>query len=132
MNKFVLTLTLILVIAAFAGDSVIESFTVSADGDKAILQWSSNIEGNLSKYKIERSEDGNIFTFIHQVLPEGNFSEYEYIDDDLMKNTSHRVYYYRIKMIFSDGTFAYSETKSVTLNFSGFQETWGSIKAMFR
>ena len=115
-----------------AGDSVITSFTISPQGDMAVLEWESGLEGNLLKYKIERSPNNISFTMIHEVLPTGNFSQYQYIDNDVMKSTSQRVYYYRIKMVFADGTFVYSETKSVTLSFSGFQETWGSIKAMFR
>ena len=118
--------------AAIAGDSVIISFTVNSQGDMAILDWQSGLEGNLFKYKIERSPNNINYTFIEEILPQGSYTAYQYIDNDVMKSNSQRVYYYRIKMIFADGTYAYSEVKSVTLTFSGFQETWGSIKALFK
>ncbi len=112
--------------------SVIETFTVSAQGDQARLQWNSGIEGNLTKYKIERSENNLNYVFVAEIDPLGNFSLYQYLDNTIMKSSSQRVYYYRIKMIYADGNFDYSESVSVTLSFSGLQETWGSIKAMFR
>jgi len=122
----------VFIAAAVAVDSVITEFTVSAVDEQAVLKWKSGIEGNLTKYKIERSTDGQNFSYIWEVLPEGNYSEYEYIDSNLFKTTSQRIYYYRIKMIFADNTYTYSEVKSVTIFFSGLSETWGSIKAMFR
>ncbi len=118
--------------SAFAVDSVITSFSVTADGDKAILEWVSGIEGNLAKYSVERSADGKVFSSIHDVFPQGNTVHYRYIDENPLKFYSQRLYYYRIKMLFSDGNFTYSEIESVSLNFNGLQETWGSIKAMFR
>ncbi|MBC8277267.1 MAG: hypothetical protein H8E46_03485 [FCB group bacterium] len=127
---FVIAITLIAVIVA--GSSVIETFTVTSQGDQAVIEWVSGVEGNLLKYKVERSEDNKSFTSIQEVYPQGNYSNYVYIDDNIMKLTSQRIYYYRIKMIFADGSFDVSDVKSVTLTFSGLQETWGSIKAMFR
>ncbi|NQS98051.1 MAG: hypothetical protein HQ591_06325 [candidate division Zixibacteria bacterium] len=125
-------IALALATAVIAGDSVIISFTIDSQGDMAILEWQSGVEGNLLKYKIERSPNNINYTFIEEILPQGNYTTYQYIDDDVMKTNSQRIYYYRIKMIFADGTYAYSEVKSVTLTFSGFQETWGSIKALFK
>lgn len=133
MKKIVfIILAASIVASAWAGESVIISFTANPNGDKAVLEWQSGIEGSLIKYKIERSADSQSFTYIQEISPEGNYSEYIYIDDDIYKSSSQRLYYYRIKMIFADGTYAYSEVKSVNLILSGLQETWGSIKAMFR
>lgn len=132
MKKYIMIAVGIFAIIAFAGASVIETFTVNAEGDRAVLEWNSGIEGNLVKYKIERSEDNISFSYIYEMMPQGDFSIYQYIDDDIMKQSSHRVYYYRIKMIYSNNTYDYSEVKSATLTFSGLQETWGSIKALFK
>lgn len=120
------------VLSAFAVDPVITSFTVTANGDEAILEWESGKELNLVKYKIERSSDNQNFTPVHDVFPRGDNSRYRYVDENPLKFSSHRIFYYRIKMLFADGSYVYSETKSVSLSFSGLQETWGSIKAMFR
>ena len=132
MKKTVLVIAVTLIAVVVAGSSVIETFSATPQGDQAVLEWVSGVEGNLVKYKVERSENNISFTSIQEVYPQGNYSNYMYIDDTIMKLTSLRVYYYRIKMIFADGSFDVSEVKSVTLTFSGLQETWGSIKAMFR
>ena len=132
MKKYLIIAFGVCTLFALAGASVIETFTVNAEGDRAVLEWNSGVEGNLVKYKIERSEDSISFSYIYEITPQGDFSIYQYIDDDIMKQSSHRVYYYRIKMIYSNNTYDYSEVKSATLTFSGLQETWGSIKALFK
>lgn len=132
MKKTALVIAVTLIAVIVAGSSVIETFTATPQGDQTVLEWFSGIEGNLVKYRVERSEDNKSFTSIQEIYPQGNYSNYMYIDDTIMKLTSLRIYYYRIKMIFADGSFDVSEVKSVTLSFSGLQETWGSIKAMFR
>jgi hypothetical protein len=133
MKKIIFTIIILgLFIPVTAVDSVLLEFSVNADGDHAVVTWQSGIEGNLTKYKLERSTDGQIFNYIYEQPAQGNFTEYEYIDTDLYKFTSQRVYYYRIKMIFADGSYTYSEVQSVTIILSGLMETWGSIKAMFR
>jgi hypothetical protein len=113
-------------------DSVIVNFQVTSGGDYAILEWTSGVEAGLVKYKIERSIDNVSFSFVADVFPQGDNHTYTYTDDDVMKYTTQRLYYYRIKMLFTGNTFAYTPSESVLLAFSGFQETWGSIKAMFR
>ena len=131
-NIIVIVFVLLFAVSIFAGGVVITEFTVNAVGDQALLQWTSGIEGNLTKYKIERSVDGQTFFYINETLPAGNNHVYIFYDDTLFKDSSQRLYYYRIKMTFSDGSFSYSEVKSVQVSFSGLAETWGSIKAMFR
>ena len=134
MKKPYITITVlfaVIVIAAWAVNSVITDFSAYGEGDRVVLNWTSGIEGNLNKYKIERSSNNQNFSHISDIAPEGDFFHYEYIDNDVLKS-SQRLFYYRIKMVFTDGTYTYSDTSSVTLQFSGIQETWGSIKAMFR
>ena len=125
-------LGLVLLASAGAVDSVIVDFDAKGISDRAILEWTSGIEGSLALYKVERSDNGRSFISIDNVDPRGSNMEYQYIDTNPLDNGNQHIFYYRIKMVFADGSFTYSETKSATLTFSGLQETWGTIKAMFR
>ena len=111
--------------------SLIVNFEVYPGGDHATLEWDSGIEAGLSLYQIERSSDGIEFIAVDEVAPQGNNSSYIYEDYPLYKDNS-RIYYYRIRAIMADGSSTLSGVKSVTLSFSGIQQTWGSIKALFR
>ncbi|MCX6640072.1 MAG: hypothetical protein NTW14_06265 [bacterium] len=125
--------TLILVIffaTAFAA-GVITSFEARSEGDYAYLEWTSESESGLSVYRVERSLDALQFISVAEVEPTGDHSSYVYEDHDLVKSST-RTYYYRINALMKDGTNSFSSVKSVTLAFSGIQQTWGSIKALFR
>lgn len=110
---------------------VIMTFSASNQGDSVTLEWSSGSEAGLSVYQIERSLDGLDFSTIAEVSPQGDNSTYIYEDHDLFKGST-RTYYYRIRAAMSNGTSSLSSVQSVTLSFSGIQQTWGSIKALFR
>jgi hypothetical protein len=50
-------------------------------------------------------------------------------NDDLM---SQKTYSYRLKIIFSDNTYIYSDIALVKHKPSSIRRTWGMIKEMFR
>ncbi len=110
---------------------VISSFSAYGEGDYVTLEWNSGSEEGLSIYQIERSLDGLDFSVINEVAPQGSNSSYVYEDHDLFKNST-RTYYYRIRASMNNGTSSLSSVQSVTLSFSNIQQTWGSIKALFR
>jgi len=110
---------------------VINDFNAYAEGEYAVLEWNSGSEDGLSNFQVERSFDGLQFIAIATLAPQGDNSSYRYEDHDPYKNSS-RTYYYRIRALMSDGTSSLSSVQSVTLWFSGIQQTWGSIKALFR
>ena len=111
--------------------SLITDFTASNEGDFVLLTWQTGVENGVSEYLVERSLDGLEFHEISQLQPLGNNWEYTYEDRDLYKTTS-RTYYYRIHASLSNGSSSFSTVESVTLSFSGIQQTWGSIKSLFR
>ena len=110
---------------------IIATFNALGDGDVVILEWSSGIETGLDQYQVERSFDGIEFFPIADVPGTGSNSTYVYEDHDIYKSST-RTYYYRIRAIMNDGSFNFSSVQSVTLYISGIQQTWGSIKALFR
>jgi hypothetical protein len=113
--------------------NVIYSFTARAVGDAYILlEWKSASETGLATYKVERSLDGSSFAPIADMQPKGDNSTYQYEDHSVIGGDGSRVYYYRIRALMTDNTSIFSPVQSVTLNFSGIQQTWGSIKALFR
>ncbi len=132
MRPFLTTLTILLLFAATAlAPSIITDFTAENGEDYVLLTWNSGTESGLSFYQIERSLDGIEFQAIGTMTPQGSNSSYEYEDHDLYKMTS-RTYFYRINATMTNGSSNYSSVAQVTLSFSGIQQTWGSIKSLFR
>ncbi|MFH1009659.1 MAG: hypothetical protein V1784_00315 [bacterium] len=116
--------------SVFAGTEIIE-FDAYSLGDRCQLVWRTGREANLQVYVVERSSDGATFLPVGSVEPQGSFSDYQYTDVSPLAQSS-RVFFYRIKVLDRDHSFAYSVVREVSLIFSAFRQTWGSIKAMFR
>lgn len=110
---------------------VIVDFTVKPEDSRAVLSWKSGNEADADHFNVQRSFDNVSFRDITTIQTEGKGSQYKYVDDDLFKSQMN-IYYYRIAIVRLNGQKVYSEVKSVTMNSSGIQRTWGSIKAMFR
>ena len=89
-----------------------ELFTAEKSNGAAVLQWQFLQTGNLSKFSIERSADGNRFAAIGTVQA-ANGGKYSFTDDRPLQAAN----YYRIKQISADGHAYYSAVKQ--LNFSG-------------
>jgi hypothetical protein len=87
------------------------SFTASLLQDKKVkLDWSTSMEINCSKYKIERSFDGNIFNNVANVSGSGTtslFHSYSFTDDVFSATGS--IVYYRIQQLDFDGKGSYSK-----------------------
>jgi hypothetical protein len=130
INLLAVTIALMLTGIAVS-QGIIATFSALGDGDAVILEWSSGIETGLDQYQVERSFDGLEFFPIADIPGTGSNSTYIYEDHDIYKSST-RTYYYRIRAVMEDGTFSFSSVQSVTLNISGIQQTWGSIKALFR
>lgn len=126
--------TLILAAAASSAWAGVELLSLSADGlgDHARLQWRTGQEVDFDKFIIERSSDGTNYLPVGQIDARGSFSEYAYTDESPLDVDRERTFFYRLKLLNNDGTFTMSLPVEVSLSFSAVQQTWGSIKAMFR
>lgn len=112
--------------------SLINNFTAQAQGESYVsLTWNSGLETGLANFRVERSLDGVTYTTLTILSPQGSNSSYTYEDHNIYKS-SNLTYYYRIRGQMVDNNFFYSPVQSVVLFFSGIQQTWGSIKALFR
>jgi hypothetical protein len=129
-NLLIGGLVVLIPLVLWAG-AVILQFTAEVQSNTVVLSWRTGVEVNLSEFQVQRSTTGTTFYSIGSVEPNGSYSEYQYVDDNLLKQ-SVRTYYYRLKIVDNDGTSTYSVVREVTIISSGIQQTWGSIKAMFR
>ena len=81
------------------------SFTASLLQDNKVkIDWSTSMEINCSKYIIERSFDGNIFSEAGTVAGSGTtslFHSYSALDD--VSSATGSIVYYRIKQMDIDG-----------------------------
>ncbi len=95
------------------------SFTATAEGKVANLNWVTTSESNSERFDIERSKDAKTWSKIGSVLSKGesqNLSQYSF-SDHLPFNGQN---FYRLKMIDraadrNDGTFAYSRIRTVEI-----------------
>jgi hypothetical protein len=89
------------------------SFEVSAAvSNSTLVSWSTSSEINNDYFIIERSFDGINFDAVGKVEGLGNSSQvnsYEFTD----LQSTNGIVYYRLKQVDEDGTYLYSEIKSI-------------------
>lgn len=78
------------------------------------LDWKTSMEINCSKYKIERSYDGNMFSEIASINGSGTTSVvHNYSAIDNVSSLAGAIIYYRLKQLDIDGKGSYSKIVSV-------------------
>ncbi len=89
------------------------SFDAEAKNKFATIKWTTTEEINAASYTIERSSNGITFSAIAAVPAANGYSNGNYyqVTDSLPFSA---VSYYRLKMINNDGSFSYSDTKTVS------------------
>ncbi len=80
------------------------SFSGSKQNNDALLQWKTANEINVSRFEVQRSDNGVDFTVIGTVLAGGS----EYSFPDVNTFSSRTVAFYRLKSIDVDGRFTFS------------------------
>ena len=80
------------------------------------LNWVTTMEINCSRYDIERSFDGKMFSTISTVAGNGNTNvEKNYAINDDVTAVTGNIVYYRLKQVDFDGKKSYSKVVSVKL-----------------
>lgn len=80
------------------------------------IKWTTATESNNDFFTVERSSDGAQYIDIAQVKGAGTTNSIiDYKVKDIHPTAG--VYYYRVRQVDFDGTFAYSEIVSVTVDF---------------
>lgn len=90
------------------------SFTVSEkDCAEALLQWKTSGESDLSHFEIEHSEDGLSFIMLKQQTAKNTAGVNDYA---LTVTVLAKKGFYRLKMVNTDGRFAYSDAVLLATN----------------
>jgi hypothetical protein len=112
MKKLLLSIiiTLTLVSSIFALDGL-EYFSGRSENDYILLEWKINSQENIESFDILKNS---------------------YKDETPLYKTSGLSFEYQLKIVFADQSIEYSDWIEVNMNISGVNQTWGSIKAMFR
>lgn len=96
-------------------------FEAKSEGRNALLSWVTSYEINSEKFVVERSKSGKDWIEVGSVKAQKLSTQQEaYLFQDA--NVSLKVAYYRLKMVDTDGTFAYSKMETVR-----FSETQAAI-----
>jgi len=97
------------------------SFTGAYKNNTTYLNWVTENQVNFSYYDIERSEDGTNFSSIGLQAATGNSSSKENYqhNDDLSSFSASSTFYYRLKMIDTDGQFKYSNVILIRKDVKG-------------
>jgi hypothetical protein len=94
------------------------SFTVTADGCKALLEWQTGMEQNNSHFLVERSSNGTQFTTIARVEAAGNSNAtntYKFTDEAPVSGVT----YYRITQVDFDGKYSGTDIKAIRIQCNG-------------
>ncbi|MDB5255530.1 MAG: hypothetical protein JWM14_225 [Chitinophagaceae bacterium] len=94
------------------------SFHAKAQGDAALLTWSTAMEKNNAAFVIERSKDGKTFEAIGNKAGQGSTlqtTHYDFTDEQPYRGVT----YYRLKQIDFDGTQTYTAIQAVYFESAG-------------
>lgn len=114
------------------------NYVVANEYDSGIrVDWQAKDEHKVHYYEIYRSRsDSNILDKRASVTALGEGASYTFQDDNIFSKASETGNYsfdYFVRAVMKDGTFTNSDKVKVSLTSLGVtQQTWGSIKAMFR
>ena len=78
---------------------------------EAKLKWSVASAINVRHFEIQRSNNGSDFRLLDEISFDNNSDKYDFID----KNLDNGQYFYRLKTVDFDGTFQYSEVRTLKI-----------------
>lgn len=92
----------------------LSNFTSQLKKNKVWLNWSTQEEQAVNYYSVERSYDKKEFKQVAIVFPhEADAGTNNNSYNDPIKNTTASVIYYRLKLVDRNGTYKYSEARTV-------------------
>ena len=88
----------------------LSQFTAKSNANNCVLNWIAEEQVNLGVYELERSVSGNGWTRV-ATIPATSSRHYSYTDVALADGN----YVYRLKMVDTDGSYNYSESRSIRI-----------------
>jgi hypothetical protein len=140
-TKFLIVVFLAAITTLFAAQTVVESLTAKSEGDTIVVEWKSKDESDIRRFEVERSSENQQYSYVDNIDPRGSGSVYRFVDDEVYfkdqatkRNSPQqkKLYSYRLKIVYDNNEFAYSDVVYVSHNVNGIRRTWGMIKEMFR
>jgi hypothetical protein len=93
---------------------VLSSFTAKKASNQVILNWSTDIETDVSHFVIQKSLNGKDFTDAGILFTDGNSDiRKEYNFKDELRNISSGLVYYRLKIVDLDGKYKQSPVRII-------------------
>lgn len=95
---------------------VLSAFTAKKNGSQAMLNWTTDVEENVSHFVVEKSLNSKDFTDAGVVFTEGNSAlrrEYSFKDD--LKAITGGLVYYRLRIVDMDGKYEHSATRIIKM-----------------
>lgn len=90
------------------------SFSGNLQGDRSVLNWTTDAESEIYRFDIEKSTDGYNYKVIASMNSHGDYkatlNTYSYTDPDAVNGTN----YYRVKLISLTGRLKYSRILSIS------------------
>ncbi len=134
--RLITILTILCSVSITFADLNLKEFSLEPGYNKVTVRWEVQGEADLRGYELQRGltdRDFSKVTFVKPSEASGPLKKYEYVDKSVFKqSTTGRSYYYRLKMVNTDGSAKFSKVEKVIPTISSARQTWGSIKAMFR
>lgn len=96
---------------------VLSAFTAKKNGSQALLNWTTDVEENVSHFVVEKSLNGREFSEAGVLFTEGNSTlrrEYSFKDD--LKAITGGLVYYRLRIVDLDGKYDYSATRIIKMD----------------
>jgi hypothetical protein len=95
---------------------VLSAFTAKKNGNQVVLNWTTDMEMNVSHFVIEKSLNGKDYTNAGILFTEGNSDlrrEYKFKDD--LQHIADGLVYYRLKMVDLDGKYTQSAVRIIRI-----------------
>ena len=114
-----------LVLAAVPLPTRLSAFSAKqTNKTNALISWQTASQVNASHFELKRSFDTKNWTQMNKQAAAGNSNQtlnYQFLDKTINEEASFQsIVYYKLKMVDLDGRFEYSDTESVTFEYSPF------------